>query len=332
MRILLVEDNADHRELMSLALTEHDPTWQVKGVAFGEEALRHLAEEEAYDLVFLDYMLPERNGLQVLEQIRRGEAPPQVVIVTGLGDEQVAVEAMKAGAYDYVVKQKGYLQRLPVVAERAVEAQQSALERKRAEEALRYQAYLLKNVSDAIISTDVNFNIKSWNKAAETMYGWQADKVIGKQMSDATKMQYAPGEREALIKELFEQGYWKGEAVQRRKDGTPINILASVSLLKDNAGNPVGAVAVNRDITERKRAEEALREQMRQVERLNELFVGREHHLIELKREVNSLLEKLGQAPKYEAPAQMDELTKEFEEKTGRTNGIDIQASSPSRT
>jgi len=54
MRILLVEDNADHRELMSRALTGHDPTWQVEEVASGEEALRRLAEEEPYDLVFLD--------------------------------------------------------------------------------------------------------------------------------------------------------------------------------------------------------------------------------------------------------------------------------------
>jgi diguanylate cyclase (GGDEF)-like protein/PAS domain S-box-containing protein len=137
MRILLVEDNADHRELMSLALTGHDPTWLVEEVASGEEALRRLAEEEAYELVFLDYSLPQRNGLEVLKQIRRGEAPPPVVMVTGRGDEQVAVRAMKAGAYDYVAKGKGYLQRLPVAAQRAVEAYQLAMDRKRAEEEIR---------------------------------------------------------------------------------------------------------------------------------------------------------------------------------------------------
>jgi len=137
MRILLVEDNADHRELMRLALTGHDLTWQVEGVVSGEEALRHLAEGEAYDLVFLDYSMPGRDGLEVLEEIRGGEAPPPVVMVTGRGDEQVAVEAMKGGAYDYVVKGEDYLQLLWVVAQRAVEAHQLAVERKGAEEALR---------------------------------------------------------------------------------------------------------------------------------------------------------------------------------------------------
>ena len=63
MRILLVEDNVDHRELMRLALTGHDSTWEVEGVVSGEEALRRLAEGEVFDLVFLDYSLPERDGL-----------------------------------------------------------------------------------------------------------------------------------------------------------------------------------------------------------------------------------------------------------------------------
>ena len=133
MRILLVEDNADHCELMLLALTGHDPTWCVEGVRSGEEALRRLAEE-AHDLVLLDYSLPGRDGLTVLEDIQRVESPPPAVIVTGLGNEQVAVEAMKRGAYDYVVKTEGFLALLPVVARRTVETHQLVLERRWAEE------------------------------------------------------------------------------------------------------------------------------------------------------------------------------------------------------
>jgi PAS domain S-box-containing protein len=144
--------------------------------------------------------------------------------------------------------------------------QQELAERKRAEERLRYQSYLLQSVSDAIISTDVHFNIKSWNKAAEIMYGWQADEVIGKEMVDAVKMEYALGQRDKLVKEFFEKGHWEGEVIQKRKDGMSLHILASVSLLTDSSGSPTGAVAVNRDITERKRAEEALRDSRRMLQ------------------------------------------------------------------
>jgi signal transduction histidine kinase/FixJ family two-component response regulator len=149
MRILLVENNSDHIELMRLALSGHDSTWEVEAVAFGEEALCLLLGGEVFDLVFLDYSLLGRDGLEVLEEIRRGEAPPPVVVVTGRGDEKVAVKAMKGGAYDYVVKGEGYLQRLPVVARRAVEAHQLAVERKQAEEALREKSHLNQTLLDA---------------------------------------------------------------------------------------------------------------------------------------------------------------------------------------
>jgi PAS domain S-box-containing protein len=148
-------------------------------------------------------------------------------------------------------------------------SQQELAERKQAEEELRYQADLLENVSDAIISTDSNFNIRSWNKAAEIIYGWQAVEVIGKQMSNVTKMQYNVGERDALVRELTEQGYWKGEVVQKRKNGSSIHILASVTLIKDSTGNPIGTVAVNRDITHRKQIEETLNREKEYLEKLH---------------------------------------------------------------
>ena len=181
MRILLVEDNADHRELMRLALTGHDATWRVEGVVSGEEALRHLAEGEASDVVFLDYSLPRPDGLEVLAEIRRGEAPPPVVMVTGRGDERVAVEAMKGGAYDYIVKGEGYLQRLPVVAQRAVEAHQLAVERKRAEEALRVRTQQLEAIravtSEISRELDLPTLLELINRRAAELVGASSGKV-----------------------------------------------------------------------------------------------------------------------------------------------------------
>ncbi len=133
-------------------------------------------------------------------------------------------------------------------------------ERKKSEQQIRYQANLLDNVLDAIISTDINFNIKSWNKGAEAMYGWREDEVIDKSTIDVLKTEYPFNQREQVIKHLFEKEYWKGEITRKRKDGTVIYLLVSTSLIKDNTGNPVGFVAINRDITERKQAEQALKE------------------------------------------------------------------------
>ncbi|MFX0064086.1 MAG: PAS domain-containing protein, partial [Candidatus Hermodarchaeota archaeon] len=133
-------------------------------------------------------------------------------------------------------------------------------DRKRAEEHLRYQADLLMNVSDAVISSDLQFHIKSWNKAAEKIYGWTEEEVLGRLVSEVTQLEYPYDQEENVVNEFLEKGIWRGEVIQTRKDGKKLNILTSVSLIKDNTGNPVGALAVNRDITERKQVEENLRE------------------------------------------------------------------------
>jgi len=132
-------------------------------------------------------------------------------------------------------------------------------QQKDAEERIQYQANLLQHVSDAIISTDLEFNIKSWNKAAEKTYGWKAGEVIGKSVREVTQLEYPHDRMEDVVDTLFEKGFWEGEVLQKRKDGAVINVLASESLVRDRDGNPAGAVTINRDITERKRAEEELR-------------------------------------------------------------------------
>ena len=137
---------------------------------------------------------------------------------------------------------------------------ENVTERKLAEERIHYLAELVENVSDAIISTDMDFTIKTWNRGAEEIYGWRADDVLGKEMGAVTRIEYLSEAQKDLIKTLFEQGFWKGEVLQRHHDGRPLHILASVTLLRDDNGEPRGTVAINKDITERKQAEEEIRQ------------------------------------------------------------------------
>jgi PAS domain S-box-containing protein len=150
-------------------------------------------------------------------------------------------------------------------------------ERKKAEEYIRYQASLLENVSDAIIASDMNTRITSWNPAAEEIYGWRAEEVIGRPVNHFLQTEYnEPTTEEQVFQQFLEQGLWRGEVTRKRKDGTKITILASVSLMRDEANAPVAMVAINRDITARKRAEEQLQTlnaelEQRVVERTMEL-------------------------------------------------------------
>ncbi len=145
--------------------------------------------------------------------------------------------------------------------------QQTQSQRHAAEEQLRYQAQLLQSVSDAIISTDLDFCVVSWNHAAEVIYGWTAEEALGQSANHilGTKIiehteanqdaKSTPQNYETALTQLFNEGRWEGDLVQKRKDGSSIYVHAQITLLKDQDGVPTGAVAVNRDITARKQAE-----------------------------------------------------------------------------
>ena len=135
-------------------------------------------------------------------------------------------------------------------------------DRKKAEERILYQAKLVESVSDAIISSDLDFNIISWNKAAEATYGWNTNEVIGKRIADIIKTEYISENDEKVLKNFIDKGFWSGEIIQERKNGEKISIFSSVTLIKDEHENPIGAVAINRDITEQKLDEERKKEEL----------------------------------------------------------------------
>ena len=133
-------------------------------------------------------------------------------------------------------------------------------ERKLAGERLRHYATLIQFVWDAIISVDREYRIESWNRAAELIYGWSAEEVQGKLMFDVLQSTYPNAERKDVVRQLEEQGFWRGEVIHLRKDGTPIYALAAKTMIYDEKGERIGMVAVNHDITERRQAEDHIRE------------------------------------------------------------------------
>ncbi|MBI5352415.1 MAG: PAS domain S-box protein [Chloroflexi bacterium] len=133
-------------------------------------------------------------------------------------------------------------------------------ESKRAEAELSYHARLLSNVNDAIVASDSNFRITAWNAAAESMYGWKAEEAIGRNGLEIVQTQWPEADAEKMRSEIAALGRWSGEATQARKDGIRINVEVSSIVLHDDRGQITGYVSVNRDITERKQAEEKFQE------------------------------------------------------------------------
>ncbi len=131
-------------------------------------------------------------------------------------------------------------------------------ERKRTEEELQYKAVLLDAISDAVITTDLEFIIQSLNQAAESMYGWTAEEVVGKRMGEMIPTFFINASNEAVISQFLAEGTWRGEAIQHHKNGSKLNVLSSVNLVRDRDGRPTNVLAINRDITHRKQTEEDL--------------------------------------------------------------------------
>lgn len=140
-----------------------------------------------------------------------------------------------------------------------------------AQQQIEYQATLFQNVSDAIISTDLEFNIFGWNKGAEQIYGWRSDEVLGRSTTDVLKAEYHHFSRAHAIETIEKTGIWLGQTVQHHKDGSIRQIQTKLSYLFNSEQKPIGFIGINRDITAQITAEEALAQRNKELVSLIEI-------------------------------------------------------------
>ncbi len=138
------------------------------------------------------------------------------------------------------------------------EAHQELAERRRAEERLRFSAHLLDSVENAVIATDAEDRITYWNKFAETLYGWRIAEVMGLRFRDVIPI--SDDVADEVNEAVGAGGTWASDMEVRRRDGVPIIVFARVSPIRSPEGRPMGMIGVTVDVTERRRAEEKLRE------------------------------------------------------------------------
>ncbi|HXQ34364.1 MAG TPA: response regulator, partial [Anaerolineales bacterium] len=183
LRVLILEDSEDDALLLLRELQRSGYEVEFERVDTAPE-MQSALNQKTWDFILSDFSMPEFNAPKALELLKASGLDLPFIIVSGTIGEETAVAALKAGANDFLVK--GKFSRLGPAIERELREAESRRERRRAEEQLRYQAYLLSNVNDAIIASDENYRITFWNPAAEALYGWSAEETLGKYGPDIT--------------------------------------------------------------------------------------------------------------------------------------------------
>ncbi len=270
LHILVIEDDEDDyflaRRLLSKA---RGITCSIDWAQTYGEGLERITARE-YDVALIDYRLDAQTGIDLLREALQQGCETPMVLLTGQGDLRVDLEAMAAGAADYLVKGQIDAQLL----ERSI---RYARERKRADVRIRDQAQLLDKARDAISAFDLEGRVIYWNKSAEETTGYRVEEVEGKRIGDKL---YAG--RQDTLQEVWEhvlsEGEWIGELQQTRKDGRTVVVESRWTLVRDAIGNPKSVLVIHTDITERKELEtQFLRSQ--RMESIGTLVGGIAHDL-----------------------------------------------------
>jgi PAS domain S-box-containing protein len=207
LHVLIVEDDEDHSKLIEISLLRYNSSFKVDTAQTGAACLK-LVGSRPYAAIVLDILLPDQSGLEVLDKLARMNHETPVVVVSGHGNEQIAVDALKKGAYDYLVKDSNYINVLPNVLKKTIEKFHLEMKLKEAE---RLYQNIFENANDLILNvapeslsvTDVN------NKSSE-MLRYEKDQLTAMVFTDLFR-ELDRQEAKALLQRTVAAGAYRND-------------------------------------------------------------------------------------------------------------------------
>lgn len=266
IKILMIEDSMEQARLMKTVLGRSSDHFQIEHVTSAEKGLECL-QRSFYDLILLDYNLPGMDGLQAIVAIKNQSFRIPIIMVTGQGNERIAVKAMKLGANDYIVKDAEFLKTLPRVIQRV--AEDSWLQRQLAASERRYRELFEKASDGIVIVNPSDLRMLEVNSRMENLLLQPRADLVKKTLLDIClpRMQ---SKLTAAIHQILVDGSLNFDYIQLgTADGKFIPVDINASLI-DDAGRPTIQMFI-RDITERKRMQQQIEIDRR---RLISLFDG----------------------------------------------------------
>jgi|GEM_PF-3102497 len=259
IKILLVEDSEDDEKLLVHSLKRSNLIFDIQRVETEADFLDQM-EKYKPDLVITDYSLPQLNALRVLELSREHSYKVPIILVTGTQTEEVAVQSIKGGAEDYILKHN--LLRLPSTINNILEKKKIEKEKENAQAALRTSEELYKMITehtqDLICVLDKDGYFIYLNPAFGKVLNYDPQKLIGTNYF----LLIHPNDRDYIIK-LFEESYLKRttqttELRYKDSQGGWHTFESLGNWILDVEGNPDKIVLISRDLTERQKWEEGI--------------------------------------------------------------------------
>ena len=256
LRVLVVEDSARDAELVVREIRRSYPNVSWQRVESSVEMREALAGGK-WDIVVSDFSLPQFDGLAALNLLRENHPDTPFVIVSGEIGEETAIAAMRAGAQDFVMKDK--LARLRPAIDREMRDAQARRERRLAREEIRAALY---GIADGVITTGPTGRITRMNPAAEAMTGWTEQEALGRQLSEVFRVTKGKVEDSDTPFERMASGNAAGacQTVLVARDGTRRPIADTGAPIRGAEGDVIGMALVFRDQSAEMEARSALQD------------------------------------------------------------------------
>jgi PAS domain S-box-containing protein len=268
IRVLHVDDDAGFLAVAKQCLEEQSQ-FQVDTAQSAKEA-REKTKHSEYDVIVSDYKMPEKNGLELLRELRHQGNDVPFILFTCKGKEEIAIEALNSGVYRYVGKEGnaevtyGELKRSICDAVRGQRAEKLFRE---AENRLQQ---ITENMQDMLLLTDTNLVCTYASASHKWILGYEPREMVGEPVYDFIHPDDLPKALEAAEKAFKNTSGGKMEVRVRCADGSYILSEGIGKILTDENGQIIGTVLSSRDITERKKIEQALKESEEKYRKLFE--------------------------------------------------------------
>ena len=252
IRVLHVEDEHDDYLLICSKLQTIDENLVFHWAPSAEQGLK-LMETDRFDCVLCDLQMPQMDGFEFVQKLRKRFDTTPVICLTGKGSEHAAVKAFRAGAEDYFVKDLSpvFYQQLAQRISRSVEGAKNISERAGMEIELveREQQYrtLFENSKDAIFISTVDGRIFDANNAAFTLFGYKPEEINEIRL---VELYEDPSSRQDYIRELLSSGFViEFPARMKKRDGTTFEATLTANVQKDKDGKPEFITGIIRDVS-----------------------------------------------------------------------------------